>query len=272
MLVSIIIPTYNRKQFLKEAIDSVLFQTFQDFEVIVVDDGGNGYPEIRLSGDPGKVKLFNRPHRGVAAARNFGVSVSSGKYIAFLDSDDLWAKNKLEKQLAYLQGNPQYKICYTNERWIRNSKHLNQMRKHRKHHGWIFDKCLPLCIISCSSIVMEREIFSELGGFDESLPVCEDYDLWLRMSLRYPIAYLDEKLIVKRGGHSDQLSRKHWGMDRFRIRALEKLLGMELNNEQRKLVLQELANKYKILLSGSWKRRKYLRWLYYRLKGIMSVK
>ncbi|MBU0671614.1 MAG: glycosyltransferase, partial [Candidatus Margulisbacteria bacterium] len=193
MLVSVIIPTYNRPELLKEAIDSVRAQTFQDFELIVVED--------------------HEPCQGPAAIRNSGVSKAKGRYIAFLDSDDLWDKKKLEKQLRFLKiineeprrsvSGSEFKLCYTNEKWVRNGEHLNQLKKHQKYHGWIFDKCLPLCIISCSSILMEREVFAELGGFDESLPVCEDYDLWLRLSLRYPIAYLDEKLIIKRGGHPD---------------------------------------------------------------------
>ncbi|NQT30323.1 MAG: glycosyltransferase [Candidatus Saganbacteria bacterium] len=242
MLVSVIIPTYNRQEFLKEAIDSVLAQTFQDFEIIVIED---------------------KKQQGPAAARNKGVSRAKGKYIAFLDSDDLWDSRKLEKQLKYLEENPDYKICYTNETWIRNGQHLNQMKKHQKYHGLIFDKCLPLCIISCSSIIMEKKVFDHLGGFDEALPVCEDYDLWLRMSLKYPLAYLDEKLIVKRGGHADQLSKKYWGMDRFRIRALEKLLQGNITEEQKQKALSELRRKYNIFLSGAKKRKKYLQWLYY---------
>jgi glycosyltransferase involved in cell wall biosynthesis len=283
MLVSVIIPTYNRKKFVLEAMDSVLAQTFQDFEIIVVDDGSDPehralnteHPSTSLGASRTlgeKFKYYFRPHRGAAAARNFGVSVSSGKYLAFLDSDDLWDKKKLEKQIDCLQKNPEYKICCTNEKWMRRGEHLNQLKKHQKYHGWIFEKCLPLCIISASSILMEREIFQSLGGFDESLPVCEDYDLWLRMSLRYPIAYLDEKLIIKRGGHPDQLSGKYWGMDRFRIRALEKLLRMKLDARQKKLVLRELENKYNILLLGSWKRRKYFRWLFYMLRSIIALK
>lgn len=251
MLVSVIIPTYNRKELLKEAIDSVLSQTLQDFEIIVIED---------------------KEQKGPATARNQGVLKAKGKYIAFLDSDDLWNKRKLEKQLECLHRNSEFKICYSDEKWIRNGEHLNQMKKHKKYHGWIFDKCLPLCIISCSSVLMERQVFYDLDGFDETLPVCEDYDFWLRMALGYPIAYLDEKLIIKRGGHSDQLSRKYWGMDRFRIRALEKLLRMKLNNKQKELVLQELVNKYNILLTGSRKRNKYFRWLYYKLRSIISTK
>lgn len=251
MLVSVIIPTYNRKEFLKEAIESVRAQTFQDFELIVIED---------------------REQKGPAAARNKGASRAKGKYVAFLDSDDLWEKKKLEKQIKFLQDNPEYKICYTNETWIRNGEHLNQMKKHQKFHGRIFDRCLPLCIISCSSIIMEISVFEKMGGFDESFPVCEDYEFWLRLSSSYPIAYLDEKLIVKRGGHPDQLSHKYWGMDRFRIKALEKILKQDLGNFKKKLVLHELSKKYRVLVSGAWKRKKFFRWLYYRLKSIISLK
>ncbi|MFA6549198.1 MAG: glycosyltransferase [Candidatus Margulisiibacteriota bacterium] len=239
MLVSVIIPTFNRPKFTEEAVASVRAQSFRDFELIVVEK------------------------EGVSAARNFGVSVSNGKYIAFLDSDDLWEKRKLEKQLKYLKDHPEFKICYTNETWIRNGAHLNQLKRHQKYHGLIFDKCLPLCIISASSILMERAVFDALGGFDESLPVCEDYDLWLRLALRYPIAYLDEKLIIKRGGHPDQLSHRYWGMDRFRIQALNKLLKNEkLTLDQRDLIVQEMGKKYKVLLDGAWKRGRLFYWVY----------
>ncbi|PIS28653.1 glycosyl transferase [Candidatus Saganbacteria bacterium CG08_land_8_20_14_0_20_45_16] len=275
-LVSVIIPTYQRLEFTQEAIESVLAQTFQDFEIIVVFDGED-IRTVEHSKSRNSIKYYSRKHKGVSAARNFGVNVSFGKYIAFLDSDDLWDRRKLEKQLEYLtklneeprrlaSGSEPFRFCYTNEKWIRNGQHLNQLKKHQKYHGWIFDRCLPLCIISASSIIMERAVFEALGGFDESLFVCEDYDLWLRMSLKYPIAFLDENLIIKRGGHADQLSKKYWGMDRFRIKALEKLLKKELEPKETKLVMAELESKYKILLIGSLKRKKIFSWLYYKLK------
>lgn len=266
MLVSIIIPSFNRKEYLQEAVRSVLSQSVQDFELIIVEDG-TSYDQLFYSEDS-RVKIFARPHRGVAAARNFGVSVSSGKYIAFLDSDDLWMQHKLEQQLGLMQQHPEFKICYTNERWLRRGQHLNQWKKHQKYGGWIFDKCLPLCIISCSSVLMERELFISSGGFDERLPVCEDYDLWLKIASRYPIGFMDEPLIIKRGGHPDQLSKKYWGMDRFRIRSLENLIRCGLTNTQRDLVLAELDRKYAILLSGAWKRKRYFAWLYYQYKKL----
>jgi glycosyltransferase involved in cell wall biosynthesis len=251
MVVSVIIPTHNRPKFIKEAIASVKAQTYRNFEIIVIDD---------VLG------------KGPSWARNRGAEKANGKYLAFLDSDDLWDKRKLEKQIDYLKKNRKFKACYTNEKWIRSGKHLNQLKKHRKFHGDIFEKCLPLCIISASSILMTRELFNSLGGFDESLPVCEDYDLWLRLSLRHPIAFIDQKLIIKRGGHADQLSKKYWGMDRFRIKALEKLFAEKLSNEEQQLVLGELGNKYKILLNGFWKRKRYFQWLLYKFRSIISLR
>jgi len=245
--VSVIIPTFKRPEFTQEAIESVRTQTFQDFELIVVEDNG----------------------RGVSATRNRGAAQAQGKYLAFLDSDDLWDKRKLEKQIKYLADHTEFKICYTNEKWIRNGQHLNQMNKHQKYHGWIFERCLPLCIISASSIIMERGVFEDLGGFDEKLPVCEDYDLWLRMSLKYPIAFLDENLIIKRGGHADQLSKKYWGMDRFRIKALEKLLKQKLGPAQKELGAAELQKKYRIFLNGLLRRKRLLAWVWWKLKSLI---
>jgi glycosyltransferase involved in cell wall biosynthesis len=248
MSVSVIIPTYNRPKFTEEAVASVKAQSYKDLEIIVVEDTKG---------------------RGPSWARNLGAAKAKGRFLAFLDSDDLWKKKKLEKQLKYLRENRKFKACYTNEVWIRNGKHLNQMKKHQKFHGDIFEKCLPLCIISASSILMTKKLFEDLGGFDESLPVCEDYDLWLRMALRHPVAYLDEKLIIKRGGHKDQLSKKYWGMDRFRIRALEKLFASGLDDDKKQLVMEELARKYQVLLNGSWKRKRYLQWLSLKWRSIM---
>ena len=259
-----VIPTYNRIVQVQQAINSVLAQTYQDIEVVVVDDGS--FPHQRLQKaqlvNP-LIKYFYRPHRGVAAARNFGAAVANGQYLAFLDSDDLWDKRKLEKQLAFLRGNPDIKVCHTDETWIRNGEHLNQLKKHAKSGGWIFEQCLPLCLISPSSIVMEKNVFTTLGGFDERFPVCEDYDLWLRLTLHYQVGYLDEKLVTKRGGQDDQLSRKYWGMDRFRIRALEKVLRAGLDELRAPLVREEIRRKYDVLIGGSWKRGKMISWLYY---------
>ena len=254
--VSVIIPTYNRLPMLKEGVESVLAQDFEDFELIVVDDGSTDGTADEITRYGGRVKLLrHQENRGVSAARNSGILHARGKYIGFLDSDDLWVKGKLKIQVAFLDENPQYPLCYTDEIWIRRGKRVNPMLKHAKFSGWILEKCLPLCIISPSSALMRKTLFSKVGLFDEALPVCEDYDLWLRVSVRFPIFFIDKRLIVKRGGHPDQLSNRSWGNDRFRVIALEKLLSdPSLGPEEREQVMKEMKKKCEILSQGFMKR------------------
>jgi len=254
--VSIIIPAYNRLPMLREAVDSVLAQDFEDVEILVVDDGSTDGTGEGMKKYGGRVKLLEHSaNRGVSAARNTGILHAKGKYIAFLDSDDLWVKGKLRIQINFLDENPHYPLCYTDEIWIRRGKRVNPMLKHAKFSGWIFEKCLPLCTISPSSSMMRKTLFPRVGLFDEALPVCEDYDFWLRVSARFPIFFIDKKLIIKRGGHPDQLSNRSWGNDRFRVIALEKLLSEPYTGpEERELVLKEMKKKCQILSEGFFKR------------------
>lgn len=256
--VSVIIPTYNRLPMLKEAVDSVLAQNYEDMELIVVDDGSTDGTGEAMKGYGGRVRLVQFPsNKGVSAARNKGILNARGKYIAFLDSDDLWVKGKIKIQTTFLDENPHYPICYTDEIWIRKGRRVNPMQKHSKYSGWIFEKCLPLCIISPSSAMMRRALFSKVGLFDEALPVCEDYDFWLRVSSRFPIFFINRKLIIKRGGHPDQLSQRSWGNDRYRVMALEKILSEPyLKDEERQMVLKEMKRKCQILYQGYLKRGK----------------
>jgi len=241
---------------LREAVDSVLAQDFEDVEILVVDDGSIDGTADGMKEYGGRVKLLEHSaNRGVSAARNTGIVRAKGKYISFLDSDDLWVKGKLRIQVDFLDENPHYPLCYTDEIWIRRGKRVNPMLKHAKFSGWIFEKCVPLCTISPSSAMMRKTLFSRVGLFDEALPVCEDYDFWLRVSARFPIFFIDKKLIIKRGGHPDQLSNRSWGNDRFRVIALEKLLFEPyISPEERELVLKEMKKKCQILSEGFFKR------------------
>ncbi len=254
--VSVIIPTYNRLPMLKEAVDSVLAQDFEDVEVTVVDDGSTDGTAEEIKPYGGRVKLLQHSvNKGVSAARNKGILHAKGKYIAFLDSDDLWVKGKLKIQVDFLDDNPHYPLCYTDEIWIRKGKRVNPMLKHAKYSGWIFEKCLPLCIISPSSVMMKRTLLTKVGLFDEALPVCEDYDFWLRISARFPIFFINRKLIIKRGGHPDQLSQRSWGNDRYRVMALEKLLSEPyIGSEEREMILKEMKKKCSVLYKGFLKR------------------
>ncbi|RLB06846.1 MAG: glycosyltransferase family 2 protein [Deltaproteobacteria bacterium] len=262
-LVSVIIPTFNRGWILKEAIDSVLSQTFTDYELIVVDDGSTDNTPDILKSYP-QTKLIRQENRGVSAARNKGVKASAGKYLAFLDSDDLWLPGKLEKQVNFFNKNPDANICQTEEIWIRNGTRVNPKKKHLKPSGTIFEKCLGLCLVSPSAVMMTREVFDEAGGFDETLPACEDYDLWLRLTCKYPVYLIEEPLTIKRGGHKDQLSKMPC-LDKFRIKSLEKILKRgNLNPQQYEAAVKALEEKCRIYASGCEKRGRYTEARYYR--------
>lgn len=252
--VSVIIPTYNRRDFVREAMASVLAQTFQDFELIVVDDGSTDGTVDVVREFP-RARYLSQENRGVSAARNAGVAVSRGELIAFLDADDLWQPQKLATQVAFFATRPEAHICQTEEVWLRNGVRVNPRNKHRKPSGDIFAASLHLCLVSPSAVMMRRELFDRVGGFDEELPACEDYDLWLRISASEPVHLIAEALVIKRGGHADQLSHRFWGMDRFRVAALRKLLATGgLTLMQRQQVEAVLAEKCRILAQGAKKR------------------
>jgi glycosyltransferase involved in cell wall biosynthesis len=236
-------------------MESVLAQTLPPVEIIVINDGSTDDTKIVLANYPGLI-VVDKKNVGVSAARNRGIEKAQGKWIAFLDSDDEWLPNKLEKQWTAICDNDKL-ICHTDEIWIRNGKRVNPMKKHQKFGEFIYEKCLPLCVISPSSVMIHKSVFDDVGVFDESLEVCEDYDLWLRICSKYPVLFIDELLIVKYGGHVDQLSRKHWGMDRFRVRALEKILTSDkLTDEQRIATIEILIKKCEIIINGMKKRSK----------------
>ena len=249
--ISVIIPVYNRYNLIDRAIKSVLQQTRPPDEIIVIDDGSTDGTDLIIKKNYPDIILLQQKNRGVSCARNNGIKNAKGTWITLLDSDDEWLPEKLEKQLLALQDNSSSKICHTDEIWVRNGVRVNPMKKHRKYGGNIYKYCLPLCVISPSSVMIHKDIFKDVGFFDEHLPVCEDYDLWLRICSRYPVLYLRKKLIKKYGGHDDQLSLRFWGMDRFRIQALEKMINDPILSENnRNATVATAINKGRILQKG----------------------
>ena len=258
MGVSVIIPTYNRAWCIGRAVSSVLYQEFKEYEVIVVDDGSTDDTKEKLSVFGERIKVISHDkNRGVSCARNTGIKNSRYCFIAFLDSDDFWLPKKLLAQVEFFEKNPDAVICQTQEIWIRRGKRVNPKKKHLKPSGDIFIPSLRLCLVSPSAVMLKKSLFDEVGLFDEDLPVCEDYDMWLRISCKYPVYLLDKELVVKTGGHKDQLSSKYWGMDRFRIYSLLKLIKNErLSERQYQAVIKELEYKCKIYAQGCIKRGK----------------
>ena len=257
MLLSICIPTFNRSKTIFRAIDSILKQTYKPYEIIVVDDGStDGTKDLVINKYP-SIKYFYLSNNGVSKARNKGVHESKGEWIAFLDSDDEWLPKKLQEQKKNLEQNPTTFISHTNEIWIRNGVRVNQMKKHQKFGGYIFDKCLEFCRMSPSSIMIHRKVFEDVGNFDEDLLVCEDYDLWIRVTSKYLVTYIDDLMIKKYGGHEDQLSKVKNGIEHFRIQSLEKILLSKILSEgQAEEVRKVLLRKLSIYLNGLKKRNK----------------
>jgi len=254
-LVSVIIPTFNRSRLVAEAVASALAQEAVALEVIVVDDGSEDDTAAVLTSLGAAVRPVFQAHAGVSAARNTGIRMARGEWLAFLDSDDLWLPQKLQKQLEFFRTHPRFKICQTEETWIRHGRRLNPRGYHRKPQGYCFPRLLERCLVSPSAVVIHRSLFEEVGLFDESLPACEDYDLWLRIGCRHPIGLVEESLTVKRGGHPDQLSSTVPALDRYRILALARLLRVQpLTAHQQDQALRVLGCKCRIYSAGCRKR------------------
>jgi len=256
--VSVIIPTFNRSEKVVRAVSSVLNQGFRDFEIIVVDDGSTDNTHEALSKYMSSIKYIRQSdNMGVSAARNRGIKDSTAPWIAFLDSDDYWLNEKLSVQIEFIDQNPNTVACQTEEIWIKNGRRVNPKKRHKKPSGNIFAQSLKLCLVSPSSVIIKRSLFEDVGLFDETLPAAEDFDLWLRISCRHPIYLIDKGLVVKEGGHEDQLSRKFSGMDRFRIKAIAKLIERGiLSQDQTSQAMEELSIKCRIYGNGCIKRGK----------------
>lgn len=253
MRISVIIPSHNRAHTLPRALDSVLTQTRAADEIIVIDDGSSDGTEILLRDRYPQVDYRYQPNRGVSAARNAGIRIATGDWVALLDSDDAWLPGKLERQLAAIDSATVLVHC--DELWYRHGVRVNPMNKHAKAGGWIYHHCLPLCAISPSATLIRCTLFDAVGLFDETLPACEDYDLWLRITARFPVVFIAEPLVLKYGGHDDQLSRRHPAMDRFRVRALERMLHSGvLKSEDHEATRDMLIHKLTVLETGARKR------------------
>ncbi|MCG8616055.1 MAG: glycosyltransferase [Desulfobacterales bacterium] len=252
--VSVIIPTFNRISVLPRAIDSVLDQDHDNFEIIVVDDGSTDDTTAVLDGYGDAVRVMTQPNRGVSAARNTGIRNSRAALIALLDSDDAWTPGKLSVQTAFFRDHPDALICQTEEIWIRNGRRVNPKQKHKKPSGMIFEPSLKLCLVSPSAVMMRRSLFDLKGMFNEEFTVCEDYDLWLRVARDTPVHLIDTPCTIKYGGHDDQLSASH-SQDKYRIKSILNLVrdGV-LDASQESAAVRILVKKARVYGNGCMKR------------------
>lgn len=260
MKISVIIPTYNREKFIGRAIKSVKNQTYKIDEIIVIDNNSDDNTIKLIKKYHNDIKIFKENKKGVSYARNYGILKSKNNWLAFLDSDDEWMDDKIEEQVKYIRNSKKsFSFIHSNEVWFRKNIQLNQKKKHKKNGGYIFEDCLDNCKISPSSTLIKKNLFSRYGKFDHSFMVCEDYELWLRITSKEKIGYINKPLIKKYGGHKGQLSKQYWGLDRFRVKALEKLvLNFKITEKQKVLAIKKIIKKINILLLGGYKRNKKL--------------
>lgn len=271
--ISVVIPCYNRVNKLYRALKSVELQTRKPEQIIVVDDGSEKSLQNLLSPEFPKVEWLAQENKGVSSARNAGVEFATGDWIALLDSDDEWVPEKLESQVSFHQKNQDLLASHTDEVWIRNGNQVIPPQYLNKSSEALFTRSLKHCLICPSSAFLHHSLFERIGYFDETLSVCEDYDFWLRLLAEERIECLHEKLTIKHGGHADQLSATTWGMDRFRIKSLEKMLGHgKLSTLQNKAILETLVEKSSILIVGSKKRKKHDQVIKYNRKRTFFLK
>ncbi len=247
MKISVVIPTYNRETTLQRAIESVLSQTLAADEVIIVDDGSTDNTHSLLKQYP-HIRIISQDNRGVSSARNAGIDACVNEWIAFLDSDDEWHKDKLLEQSTFHRANPMYRISYTNEKWIRNNKELRPTKRHIKQKNPTFLSSLSHCQIGPSTVMLHKSIIEKVGCFDEAMEVCEDYDLWLRVMKRYEIPLIDKQLTIKHADTPEQLSMKYWDLDSWHVKALfkhRKHAGVEKEIRSKCAGLQKAAIKYR---------------------------
>jgi glycosyltransferase involved in cell wall biosynthesis len=248
MSITAIIPTYNRAEFITRVIESVQNQSYKVDEIIVVDDGSTDNTKEIVSKYKDVIYIYQE-NRGVSSARNSGIKASSSEYIAFLDSDDIWHEEKIKEQMSLHKSTPHIALSYTDEKWIRGDKEIKKKAHNLKKHHDIFLQSLNNCVIGCSTVMIKRDVLNDIGYFDESMEVCEDYDLWIRVMLKYDVALIEKELITKYAGH-EQLSFKYWGMDRWRVRSLEKYTDSEYKDE----IIAQIIKKSTILANGAKKR------------------
>ena len=270
--VSVIIPAYNRKDLLSDAVNSVLSQSFRSFELIIVDDCSDEDIREAVMSVPGIESInYNiitlEKHTGMPGlVRNSGVYAAAGEYIAFLDSDDLWGKDKLLKQFFLMKRlkDKNIRITHTREKWLRGEKIVSQKSQKHEREGDIFEDALWKCIIGPSTVMMEKKLFNEAGGFRDDLEVAEDYELWLRITAGEKVGYIDEMLTVKRAGDWEQLSEKYGQIEIFRIDALYGLLKQDYFKGEKKILAEEIfRRKCGIYAAGCRKRGKTEEALHY---------
>ncbi len=247
MRTSLIIPTFNREKHIENTLLSVLNQTQKVDEIIIVDDGSTDNTKQII--EKYDVRYITQENQGVSSARNIGIKEAQYEWLCFLDSDDIWEQDKIEKQIAFHKQNPHILFSHTDELWRFNDKIIKQKKHQLKPSGFCFKQNLPNTLIGASTVMCHKDIFDDIGLFDEEMAACEDYDLWLRILEKYELGLINEKLIQKIAGHSGQLSFETPLMDSYRVKALLKHLQTPYKED----IKHEIIKRCDILIKGAIK-------------------
>ncbi len=257
--VSVIIPTYNSAVYICEAIESIFNQDYKNIEIIVIDDGSIDDTKEVLKKYQGRIKYFYQKNRGVSAARNYGISISTGEYICFLDSDDHYERTKISTQLKYLIEHIDYKMIYSDLSIFKNDVILFESY-HKKNsmkgvEGFIFNDLILNNLIHTITVMVSRDIFYTVGLFDESLITGEDYDMWLRISLEYKIGYIPAALASYRRGHESLTTNKNIRNFDYTEPVLISIIKKYLNNYRSKFKISSLKLRkrfFQIYFDSAW--------------------
>ncbi len=206
--VTVVIPAHNRLSYLTEALDSVAAQSFRDFEVVVVDDGSEEPVAQAAEAHRIRPRVIRQTRQGPAAARNRGIFEARTEWIAFLDSDDMWLPAKLDRYFDAIRVSPGTDIFYGPMIPVDASGRPVVGRTKPRHEGSISQRLFASCFVDVPTVVCRKSLLVEAGGFDAELPVCEDYDLWLRVSVRHSFGYIAEPL-ARRRLHDKRLSKSN---------------------------------------------------------------
>lgn len=270
-LVDVIIPSHGRPELLEEAVASVLQQSFAALHLYIVDDASPELLQPKIHCDDNRVTWLRLKKRiGPGGARNAGVALGRSRYIAFLDSDDLWDVSKLAKQVAQLEKDSSLQWVHCNEQWQRHGKSVPQRAEHRKQGGDFLERAFGRCLIANSAVVFRRTFYEKHGGFNTHFPVCSDFELWLRLLADSPVGFLDEALVIKRAGDWPQVSSTP-ETDRYRVLALHRFYRQQRMHSafhaHAQALFAEAIYKCEILIKGARKygraerERRYQAWL-----------
>lgn len=244
--VSVIIPTYNNSQYIVEALNSVLLQTYRDFEVIIVDDGStdNTYKNITgiITAHPNLLKYIYQENRGLPSARNIGIKNSCGEYIALLDSDDAWLTNKLEQTINNLEENSEISMVYSDMYLVNRQGdilHKWLQTKNNFCEGYIYNQLIKENFIIPSSVVIRRRLLDEVGYFDENITYAEDYDLWLRIAEKNKIGLVNHPL-VKWRQHDKNMSKNFEKCSKYLIKVFNKQIQKNISEKSNSLLRERL--------------------------------